>query len=241
MTAALLTVRGLFAGYRRELPVVQDLALSVSAGEVVCLLGPNGAGKSTLLKAVVGLAGVFGGSVQLDGREIGGWPTHRIAAAGIGHVPQLANVFTTLTVADNLRAGTHGLPGAAERIKAALARFPELASRLGAYGADLSGGQRQMLAIARMLTRRPALLLLDEPSAGLSPKMAAEVFGHVKRIAEDGVAVLLVEQNVKAGLGIAHRGVVLAAGHVVLEGPAGDIRDNPALGDIFLGNHRRAA
>jgi branched-chain amino acid transport system ATP-binding protein len=242
MTAPLLEIRDLVAGYHRDLPIVTGASLSVAASEVVALLGPNGAGKSTLMKAVSGLVLVMGGSIRLDGTELVGVPTHQAIAAGIGYVPQVQNVFVTLTIEENLRAGGFAAPRTVRaRIAEAYARFPLLAEKRRNLGGELSGGQRQVLAIARSLMTRPRLLLLDEPSAGLAPKAAQEVFGAVRGIAAGGVGVLMVEQNVKAGLAAADRGVVLVQGRPVLEGPAASLAGDPRLPRAFLGEQVFAA
>jgi branched-chain amino acid transport system ATP-binding protein len=239
---ALLDVQGLSAGYHRDLPIVADASLSVAAGEVLVLLGPNGAGKSTLMKAVCGLVLVMGGSIRLDGSELTGMPAHRVIEAGIGYVPQVQNVFATLTVEENLRAGGYSQPSASrERIADAYARFPMLAEKRRALGGELSGGQRQILAIARALMTRPRLLLLDEPSAGLSPVALQEIFASVRQIASGGVGVMMVEQNVKAGLAAADRGVVLVQGTVALEGTAAALASDPRLSRAFLGEKVAAA
>ncbi len=235
--APALSVEALSAGYHRDLPIVRGAALAVAAGEVVALLGPNGAGKSTLMKAIAGLVGIFSGQVTLSGVSVAGVAAEDLAAAGLGYVPQLQNVFTGLTVDENLRAGAHRLRGALarERIGEAYHRFPDLVQRRRAYGGELSGGQRQMLAIARALIMHPRVLLLDEPSAGLSPKITGEIFSAVRAIAAEGVAVLMVEQNVKAGLAAADRGIVLVEGRVAMAGPAKALADDPELRTVFMG------
>ena len=242
MNGALLEIRDLVAGYHRDLPIVDRASLSVAPGEVVALLGPNGAGKSTLMKAVCGLVQIMGGSIRLDGRDLVGMPTHAAIAVGIGYVPQVQNVFVTLTVEENLRAGGFAEPRATrERIAEAYGRFPLLADKRRNLGGELSGGQRQVLAIARALMTRPRLLLLDEPSAGLAPKAAQDVFEAVRGIAAGGVGVLMVEQNVKAGLAAASRGLVLVQGRPVLEGPAAALGSDPRLARAFLGEAVDAA
>ncbi|WP_108663024.1 ABC transporter ATP-binding protein [Acuticoccus kandeliae] len=235
--SAILAIDNLVAGYHRDLPIVHGASLDVAPGEVVVLLGPNGAGKSTLMKAVAGLTPTFSGTVSLDGRSVEGQSAEALTAAGLGFVPQLQNVFVTLTVDDNLRAGAYSLPRATarKRIREAYERFPDLAVRRRNLGGQLSGGQRQMLAVARALILTPRILLLDEPSAGLSPKMAQQIFASVREIAASGVAILMVEQNVRAGLSAADRAVVLAEGRVALAGPAAGLNEDPRLKTIFLG------
>ena len=242
MSGTLLEVEALVAGYHRDLPIVVGTSLRVDAGEVLALLGPNGAGKSTLMKAVCGLVLVIGGSIRLAGHELAGTPAHAVIDAGVGYVPQVQNVFATLTVEENLRAGGYSRPRQTrDRIAEAYARFPMLAEKRRALGGELSGGQRQVLAIARALMTGPKLLLLDEPSAGLSPVALQEIFAGVRRIAEAGVGVMMVEQNVKAGLAAADRAVVLVQGRVVLEGAAAAIATDPRLPRAFLGEQVEAA
>jgi branched-chain amino acid transport system ATP-binding protein len=241
---SLLQATDVVAGYVPGLPIVHGVSVSVSNCEVVVVLGPNGAGKSTFVKALAGVAPVFGGKVTLAGRDITGTPAHKLSAAGVGYVPQTANVFTTLSVEDNLRAGGHLLQRDVrqQRLEQAFERFPDLARHRRQPGRALSGGQRQMLAIARALMTAPSLLLLDEPSAGLSPLMVHEVFKQVRCIADDGVAVLMVEQNVRAGLRIADRGVVLVSGRLAREGTRDALLADKTLAHAYLGRvHEPAA
>jgi branched-chain amino acid transport system ATP-binding protein len=236
VSAPLLEVSDLVAGYLPGLPIVSGASLSVQAGEVVVLLGPNGAGKSTLMKAVCGLVRVMEGAIRLAGRDITRIETHDAIAAGIGYVPQVQNVFVTLSVEDNLRAGAFAEPNSARaRLAEAYRRFPVLAQKRRSLGGELSGGQRQVLAIARALMTRPRLLLLDEPSAGLAPVAVRDVFDSVRAIAADGVGVLMIEQNVKASLAAADRGIVLVQGRPVLEGPAAALAGDRRLARAFLG------
>jgi branched-chain amino acid transport system ATP-binding protein len=237
-----LQISDLVAGYHRDLPIVDGVSLAVAPGEVVALLGPNGAGKSTLMKAVCGLVRVTRGSIRLDGRELTALPTHAVIAAGVGYVPQVQNVFVTLSVEENLRAGGFAQPRAVGiRLAELYDRFPLLAEKRRSLGGELSGGQRQVLAIARALMTQPRLLLLDEPSAGLAPKAARDVFEAVRRIAAGGVGVLMIEQNVKAGVAAADRGIVLQQGRVVLEGPADALAADARLARAFLGEQVDAA
>ena len=237
MTAARhLAVEGVVAGYARGLPVVHGASIAVDRGEVVTLIGPNGAGKSTLLKAIAGLVGIEAGRVRLDGRDVTGLPTHAVVAAGIGYVPQTGNVFTTLTVHENLRVGAHAIRGAiAERLDRAYASFPPLAARRAVRARALSGGERQMLAIARALMTDPGLVMLDEPTAGLAPRVVEEVFGRLRGLAAAGIAVLMVEQNARAALRVSDRGYVLAEGRTRFTGPAGALMDEPRVAEAFLG------
>jgi branched-chain amino acid transport system ATP-binding protein len=242
MTDAVLHAENVVAGYARDLPIVHGVSLDVHAGEILVILGPNGAGKSTLVKSLAGVVPKFGGRVMLAGQDITTTPAHRLAAAGVGFVPQNANVFTSLTVHENLRVGGYLLKSELkQRLDEAYARFPDLAARRTHAGHALSGGQRQMLAMARALMTAPRLLLLDEPSAGLSPLMVSEVFKQVRRIADSGIAVLMVEQNVKAGLRIADRGLILVTGRVAHQGPARVLQDDPVVGELYLGRHAQHA
>ena len=239
MTAVLET-REVVAGYVPDLPIVRGVSVHVAAGEVVTVIGPNGAGKSTLLKAIAGLVPVSAGSVRLRERDITRLRTHELMAAGVGYVPQTGNVFTTLTVHENLLVGAYRLDRErAGRLEAVYALFPDLAARRREAGRVLSGGQRQMLAIARALVIEPAVLLLDEATAGLAPRAAADVFGRVRDLAGRGVAVLMVEQNARAALEASDRGYVLRDGATRLEGAARGLLGDPAIAEIYLGGRRR--
>lgn len=234
----LLQAESVVAGYARELPIVHGVSLGVAPGEILVILGPNGAGKSTLVKSLAGVVPMFSGTVHLAGQDITGTAAHQLSARGVGFVPQTANVFTTLTVDENLRIGGYLLKHELkERLAAAYAQFPDLAQRRRNAGHALSGGQRQMLAIARALMTAPRLLLLDEPSAGLSPLMVNEVFAQIRKIADSGIAVLMVEQNVKAGLRIADRGLILVNGRTAHTGTAQALRDAPTVAQLYLGRH----
>jgi branched-chain amino acid transport system ATP-binding protein len=237
---AVLEARDVVAGYVPDLPIVRGVSLHVAAGEVVTVIGPNGAGKSTLLKAIAGLVPVSAGAVRLGERDITGLPTHELTAAGVGYVPQTGNVFTTLTVHENLRVGAYRVARErAARVEAVYALFPDLATRRHEPGRVLSGGQRQMLAIARALVIEPAVLMLDEATAGLAPRAAAEVFGRVRELAGRGVAVVMVEQNARAALEASDRGYVLSDGATRLHGPARDLLGDAAIAHIYLGGRRR--
>ena len=241
MSEPLLRATQIVAGYFGGLPVVHGISVEVAQREIVTLIGPNGAGKSTFLKAIAGLIAPEGGTVLLGGENITGRPAHRVVAAGIGYVPQTANVFTTLTIHENLRVGGHTLGrelGA--RLERAYSLFPVLAEKRRQPGRTLSGGQRQMLAIARALMTEPKLILLDEPTAGLAPQVVGEVFRLLRRLAESGVAVLMVEQNAKAALNVSDRGYVLAEGRNRIEGRAADLLNDPAVAEAFLGGRRAA-
>jgi ABC-type branched-subunit amino acid transport system ATPase component len=241
MTAPLLSAKDIVAGYFGGLPVVHGISVDVAPREIVTLIGPNGAGKSTFLKAIAGLITLESGRVMLGEREITALAAHSVVAAGVGYVPQTANIFTTLTIHENLRVGGHTLRGElAARLERAYALFPVLAEKRRQPGRALSGGQRQMLAIARALMTEPKLLLLDEPTAGLAPQVVGEVFRLLRRLAESGVAVLMVEQNAKAALNASDRGYVLAEGRNRIAGRSVELLNNPAVAETFLGGRRAA-
>jgi branched-chain amino acid transport system ATP-binding protein len=222
----LLDVRGIEAGYGK-IAVLHGVDLRVAAGEVVSLLGPNGAGKTTLLRALTGLLPWAAGSVRFDGREMRGAGPRGSARAGLVHVVEGHRVFTQLSVTDNLLLAAYDLPRRerAARIEEALAVFPEIAGKRHERGGALSGGQQQMLAVAQGLVRRPRLLLLDEPSAGLSPVLVGRVLGVVSELRGAGTAVLLVEQLIDKALAVSDRVYAMSQGRVVLEAAA----DEPGL------------
>lgn len=245
MTGSILSTSGLVAGYEPDLPIVHGIDFSVASGELVVLLGPNGAGKSTFVKAIAGLVPIYAGTMLLNGRDITHVAPHRKVAEGLAFVPQTENVFATMTILENLQIAVAHLPKAkrAAAIEALFARFPDLAARPSRLAGALSGGQRQMLAVARALALDPPVIILDEPSAGLSPKIVSEVFEMLKAINASGVTVLLVEQNVKAALAIASRAVILAEGRIAHEGLPQDLASDPLVGKIYLGTahaHRKA-
>ncbi|MRX51467.1 ATP-binding cassette domain-containing protein [Paracoccus sp. S-4012] len=237
-----LLVEALVAGYRRDLPILHGVDLRVEAGEFVTVVGPNGAGKSTLLKAVAGLIPVIGGTVTIDGKPATGIATHCLESVGLAYVPQLGNVFASLTVAENLRLGASSLSRdlASSRIDEALIRFPDLARHRRHRAGALSGGQRQMLAVARAMLIQPAILMLDEPSAGLSPRLVGEVFEHLVALSAAGTTILMVEQNVKAAMRISDRTYVLADGRNAIDGRSDQLAQDPEMRRVYLGGgHRR--
>ncbi|HKP23065.1 MAG TPA: ABC transporter ATP-binding protein [Dongiaceae bacterium] len=242
MTAPALSTQALIAGYERDLPIVRGIDFAIDAGELVVVLGPNGAGKSTLVKAIAGLVPIHSGSVRLGDRDVTAVPAHEKIRQGLAFVPQTENIFTTLSIHENLLVAANILPKEARsrRIAELYTMFPDLAARPSLKAGQLSGGQRQMLAVARALVVAPSVLILDEPSAGLSPKVATEVFRTLKTINETGVTILLVEQNVKAALAIAHRGVILVDGKLRHEGPAATLASDPIVAELYLGAHRQA-
>jgi len=233
---SLLEVSDLRGGYGAADEIVRGAALSVGPGEIVSLIGPNGAGKSTLLKLIAGLLRPRAGRVRLKNHEIAGLGAPDISRLGLAFVPQERNVFGTMTVADNLEMG--GFLDRAEarrRIEELYTRFPMLADKRRAAARTLSGGQRQILAMAMALMSAPSLLLLDEPTAGLSPRAAEELFGTIVALNQGGVAILMVEQNALEALAVSVRAYVLVQGRAEREGRAAELASDPTVRDLFLG------
>ncbi len=238
-----LAAKDIVAGYG-EAPVVRKISLGVSGGDVLVVVGPNGAGKSTMLKAMLGLLRVRSGSVELSGRDITNRPLEEIARLGVGYVPQSEDVFDTLRVIENLEMGGFTLSRKvrSERIEAVLEIFPHLKDRLTRFAGSLSGGERKMVAVARVLMPDPDALLLDEPTAGLSPQLTATVLDEqVRLLASLGKAVLVVEQKAEAALKVADYAAVLVSGEVVLSGTGKEILTHPEVGEVFLGGRPRGA
>lgn len=237
-SAVVLSTVALFSGYERDLPIIRGVDLAVRDGEFLLLLGPNGAGKSTLVKSIAGLVPIHSGSVTLAGMDLTATPPHEKVRRGLAFVPQTENVFTTMTIHENLLLAAQILPKEkrAGRIADLYSMFPDLARLKSLRAGQLSGGQRQMLAVARALIVEPSVLILDEPSAGLAPKIVNEVFARLKAINETGVTMVLVEQNVKAALAIADRAIVLVEGEVRLEGAADTLADDPVIAELYLGS-----
>jgi ABC-type branched-subunit amino acid transport system ATPase component len=233
---ALLEVRQLAAGFGTT-PVLFDVDLEVWPGELVALIGANGAGKSTLLGAMTGLVRVSSGSVRFGGRAVTGLRPDAIVGAGLAHVPQGRRLFGTMTVERNLRLGAYRRRDAKVRedLRKILEYFPALSDKLQREARTLSGGEQQMVAIGRGLMAKPKLLMIDEPSLGLAPKVVDRVMEVVKAINQDGTAVLLVEQDVVLALEIADRGYVLENGHMVMQGAAATLREDPAIRKAYLG------
>ena len=231
----LLEVKALSARYG-QIVALQDVVLEVRAGEAVALLGANGAGKSTLIKSVMGFVAPAAGEIFYDGRRLAGVAVCERARGGIGYAPEGRRVFPGMSVRENLEVASRaGRARTLARMEAVYELFPALAQKAAALGWQLSGGQQQMLAIGRALMTAPRLLLLDEPSLGLSPILTREVLGRVRAIVRSGTSVLLAEQNVAKALEIADRAYVLQVGRVVQEGPAQELRQNPRIREAFLG------
>jgi ABC-type branched-subunit amino acid transport system ATPase component len=232
---ALLEASDVVAGYGQT-EILHGVSITVDQGEVVTIIGPNGCGKSTLMKTIVGLVRVRTGSVTFQGSDISTHPPERIVRTGLCYVPQSNNVFPSLTIRENLEMGAFvRYDGYDGRIEEMFELFPDLAAHPGQKGGSLSGGQRQMLAIARALMLDPVLLLLDEPSAGLSPAMMNTVFDRIRQINQSGVALLLVEQNARDALQMSDRGYILVAGEKRLEDTGKDLLSNPEVASLYLG------
>ncbi|MCH1415292.1 MAG: ABC transporter ATP-binding protein [Candidatus Actinomarina sp.] len=236
MNRAILECNGIAAGYVKGLNILQGVDLVVSEGEIVSIIGPNGAGKSTLLKAIMGLLNISAGRFFIEGVEKTNLPTHKIVNEGVGYVPQVENVFPSLTIEENLEMGSWSLGKKGKQsIEKLFQDFPLLNERRKEKAGNLSGGQRQILALARALVTSPKLLLLDEPSAGLSPLAIDDVFKTIKEINEKGVPILLVEQNAKRALKFSDRGYVLDQGRNAYQGTGKDLLDDPRVVDLYLG------
>ncbi len=233
----MLEVEALRAGYG-AIEILRGVDLTVGAGEIVALLGSNGAGKSTLNNNVCGLFKPFGGTVRFDGQDITGAASTRIVEAGLIQVPEGRRVFPNLSVRENLELGSYrrGTKDRARNLDRVVDIFPRLRERWTQLAGTLSGGEQQMLAIGRGLMGVPRLLVLDEPSLGLSPLLVEEMFGLIERLNRDGLALLLVEQNVVQSLAIAHRAYVLENGRIALAGKASELAQNPELRKSYLGS-----
>ena len=234
--SGLLSVTGLEAGYG-PFPVLHGADVEVGAGEIVALLGSNGAGKSTFNNNVSGIYAPWAGSVRFDGKEVAGLPAERIVERGLIQVPEGRRVFPNLSVRENLELGAYrrGRKARATNLARVLDTFPRLAERLTQAAGTLSGGEQQMLAIGRGLMAEPRLLILDEPSLGLSPLLVEEMFALIGRLNAGGLSVLLVEQNVVQSLAVAHRAYVMENGRIVLSGRASELADDPELRKAYLG------
>jgi neutral amino acid transport system ATP-binding protein len=240
-TAPLLQVQEVYAGYVKDLDILQSVNFKIHPGELVAVIGPNGAGKSTLAKTIFGLLTPHKGQIFFKGESIVGLKSDRIVERGMCYVPQIANIFRSLTVEENLEMGAfvrrnEVLQPLKEEI---FARFPRLADRRKQRAGTLSGGERQMLAMGKALMLKPSLLLLDEPSAALSPLLVTSVFEQIKEINRGGTAIVLVEQNARRALEMSDRGYVLEAGRDRFEGRGIDLLNNPKVGELYLGATRK--
>ena len=232
-----LVVEGITTAYDRA-DVLNDVSLTAEAGRITCLLGANGSGKTTLIRSILGLTPPRAGTIRIGGRDVTGLATHKVIAAGVACIPEGRKVFAKLTVAENLRLGAYQESDAAvvrKRLAEVSEIFPRLAERAAQIAGTLSGGEQAMLSIGRGLMGAPALLLIDEPSLGLSPILVRENFAIIRRIKESGVTVFLVEQNVRQTLAIADYGYVLSKGRVVAAGPPAELAQNQDLHAAYFG------
>lgn len=231
---ALVAVTG---GYS-EVDILKGLTLDIAPGVILTIAGTNGAGKSTLAKAIVGLLPRVGGDILFEGQSLLGIPTEKRAALGVSYVPQVANIFSSLTVQENL-AVVVGVPDSRRRMDELFSTFPALAARRRARAGSMSGGERQQLAYARALMTRPRLIVLDEPTAALSPALVAETFNHIRQLPALGASVLLIEQRARQALAISDRGAILDDGRVAMEGPAETLLSDERAAALYLGQARR--
>ena len=236
--STLLEVTDLRVSYDM-IEAVKGINFRVAQGEITTLLGANGAGKSTTLQAISGLVAVAGGAMFVDGDNLCNWPPHRIVARGLVQVPEGREILTRLTVKENLLLGAYRRgrdPQVDKDLASLLELFPRLHERIDGAAGNLSGGEQQMLAIARALMAKPGLLLLDEPSMGLAPLLVQEIFRSLKKLNQRGLTIFLVEQNVRQALKIAHHGYVMENGKIVLSGPSAELLHDPKVIDAYLGS-----
>ena len=235
----MIEVDNVVAGYTAEVDILKGMTLQAKRGEIVTLLGPNGCGKSTLLKSIAGFLRPRSGSIVLEGQDVSQVPVHqKIQKLGLGFVPQTENVFSALTIRENMQVGGHYMSDAdsKQRMQELCALYPILERKFNDPAASMSGGERQILALARALMPRPRLLLLDEPSAGLSPKMLQEVFQAIVQVRDkEGVTILMVEQNAMEALRMSDRAYVLSMGAVALTGAANSLMNDPQVRELYLG------
>jgi branched-chain amino acid transport system ATP-binding protein len=233
----ILQLDGVVGGYG-QMTILNGTSFAVKRAAITTIIGPNGAGKSTVFKAIFGMLPVRAGRIALDGADITNWPPRRLLEAGVIYVPQGRNIFPELSVFHNLELGTVAARGVTDmpaRIDAALARFPALRAKQHQQASTLSGGEQKQLEIARGLLLDPKLVLIDEPSIGLSPLMVAETFGILKDLRARGVTILMVEQNARSALEISDEAIVLELGQTRMHGPARQILEDPQVGQLFLG------
>jgi neutral amino acid transport system ATP-binding protein len=235
----LLYTEEVVAGYVPEVDILSGVSIEVREGEIVTVIGPNGAGKSTLIKAIFGLLRPRRGLVQLRGEDITGLRPHAIARRGMSYVPQLDNVFPSLTVEENLRMGALKGDGVGDQIERMYEIFPRLGERVRQTAGTMSGGERQMVAMARALMPDPQILLLDEPSAGLAPAFVDAIFEKVEEVNRRGVTIVMVEQNARRALAMSDRGYVLDLGQDRFEGPGRQLLEDPKVAELYLGGTGR--
>ena len=234
-----LQIEDVVAGYIPGVDILNGVSIRALDGEIVTIVGPNGAGKSTLIKAIFGLVTPRKGRVLFHGDDIAGLKPHTIARKGLSYVPQLDNVFKSLTVEENLRMGALEKAGARDQMNRMYELFPRLGERKGQAAGTMSGGERQMVAMARALMPNPKVLLLDEPSAGLAPAFVEAIFEKVEEVNREGVTIVMVEQNARRALGMSHRGYVLDLGKDRFEGPGKELLDDPKVAELYLGGGGR--
>ena len=231
----MLRLESVTAGYTDE-NIIHEVTMEVEEGEIATIIGPNGSGKSTLMKSVFGLTRMRGGRIRFLGQDVTGKRPDELVRLGLAYVPQERNVFSSLTVKENLEMGGVSLAGEMEeRLEGVLELFPRLAERLGQRAGTLSGGEQKMLAVGRAMVTRPSLLMLDEPSAALSPKVMGQLFAEIEEINRRGVTILMVEQNARRALAISDRGYILEMGRNRFQGPAKSLLDNPEVCSLYLG------
>jgi neutral amino acid transport system ATP-binding protein len=231
----MLSLESISAGYNDE-NIINEVSLRVDEGEMVTIIGPNGCGKSTLMKSIFGMTRMRGGTILFKGQDITGMRPDQLVQRGLSYIPQERNVFPALTVKENLEMGAITLTGGIdERISLVLELFPTLSGRMDQRAGTLSGGEQKMLAVGRAMIIGPSMLLLDEPSAALSPKVMGQLFSEIQQINERGVTILMVEQNARRALAISNRGYIIEMGRNRLEGPAQSLLDNPEVCRLYLG------
>jgi ABC-type branched-subunit amino acid transport system ATPase component len=235
----LLEAEGLVAGYIPEADILNGVSIKVTEGEIVTIVGPNGAGKSTLIKTIFGLLHPREGSIRFRGEEISGRRPHDITRLGLSYVPQLDNVFPTLTVEENLEMGSLDRSTFAEQRDHVFELFPRLGERRSQAAGTMSGGERQMVAMGRALMPDPQVLLLDEPSAGLAPAFVDAIFEKTQEVNREGVTIVMVEQNARRALAMSDRGYVLDLGKDRFEGPGKQLIDDPKIAELYLGGTAR--
>ena len=234
-----LRTEGVIAGYVPEADILNGVSIKVLEGEIVTIVGPNGAGKSTLIKTIFGLLHPREGRIEFRGEDIAGRKPHDITRLGLSYVPQLDNVFKTLTVEENLEMGSLDRSRTQEQIERMYELFPRCGERSGQAAGTMSGGERQMVAMAKALMPDPRLLLLDEPSAGLAPAFVDAIFEKVEEVNRAGVTVMMVEQNARRALAMSDRGYVLDLGKDRFEGPGQELLDDPKVAELYLGGTAR--
>jgi len=237
--SVVLATEGLVAGYVPEVDILTDVSIVVKDGEIVTVIGPNGAGKSTLIKSIFGLLPPRKGRVAFRGEDLTGLRPHAITRRGMSYVPQLDNVFQSLTVDENLEMGALDSGKARDRMAVMYELFPRLGERRTQDAGTMSGGERQMLAMARALMPEPQVLLLDEPSAGLAPAFVEAIFAKIEEINNQGVTIVMVEQNARRALGMSDRGYVLDLGQNRFEGPGRELLEDPKVAELYLGGTAR--